>query len=302
MITSIDLISQQPYKCGNYMINMKNLLGLTALLCASVAMAAETVPAAAVAAAAKAAATAAALAAMPATTAVATPAPAPAPVATPAATPAPAPAPARAAAPVAKADPKADLKTDLKDEPKTAAKLAVKGSGCIVANFKSVALTVHEPLARSAKAFQWLQQNAGICSLDQLMFIRDNRASWLGTSDSPAMAALIDATVEAKAGNNPGLLAEIYGGRGKDAKLPPDNIRMSVEPMLPNMMPPPVQGYGYPPLPQSANSSQFQYPGGQAGAYGYPPPGYGAPQAYEAPQAYGAYPPGYGQPAQFPAR
>jgi hypothetical protein len=55
-------------------------------------------------------------------------------------------------------------------------------------------------------------------------------------------------------------------------------------------------------LTGGANSSQFQYPGGQAGAYGYPPPGYGAPQAYEAPQAYGAYPPGYGQPAQFPAR
>ncbi len=87
---------------------------------------------------------------------------------------------------------------------------------CFLSEFRHIALTTHEPISRSSATQNWLAKNVMSCSIEQLNFINANRASWLGTSDSPYFAYLLDSMVEYKTANKPEMLAQIFGSLGKE--------------------------------------------------------------------------------------
>ena len=69
---------------------------------------------------------------------------------------------------------------------------------CVVAEFKGIGLHSHDPLERSAKASQWLQRNGKACTLAQAITIKSNRATWLGTAETPMVMASIESMVESR--------------------------------------------------------------------------------------------------------
>ena len=73
---------------------------------------------------------------------------------------------------------------------------------CLVADFRTVSLSVHDPAARTVALRAWLNERAKNCSLESLEAIRANRAVWLGTADTPAIAGLIDRLVLVKANSD----------------------------------------------------------------------------------------------------
>lgn len=94
-------------------------------------------------------------------------------------------------------------------EPASAADVVKKGAArpvekreCLVADFRTISLSVHDPAARTAAVSAWLNERAKSCSLESLEAIRANRAIWLGTADTPVIAGLIDRLILAKANSD----------------------------------------------------------------------------------------------------
>lgn len=70
---------------------------------------------------------------------------------------------------------------------------------CAVADFRALALTVHNPTERLAAATQWLQLHGDACSLKDMALIKSSSPAWLGTADSPAIQQVMDRYYNAKA-------------------------------------------------------------------------------------------------------
>lgn len=85
------------------------------------------------------------------------------------------------------------------------------GPPCVVAEFRSLGLDVHDPAKRRTQAMTWLKKRAKNCSVDQLLMIRNNRSQWMGTADSATLAAEVDALLEVFAADNPQVAALLYG-------------------------------------------------------------------------------------------
>ena len=83
---------------------------------------------------------------------------------------------------------------------------------CRVAEFRALALSEHDPSARSTRVRSWLLEQARGCSLEKLSIIRDNRAVWLGTADTAELAALVDGFIEAQSTDGREILKNLYGG------------------------------------------------------------------------------------------
>ncbi len=96
------------------------------------------------------------------------------------------------------------------------AQASVPAPACFLSEFRHIALSTHEPITRSLVTQNWLAKNVMSCSIEQLNFINANRASWLGTSDSPYFAFLLDSMIEYKTANKPEMLAQIFGSLGKE--------------------------------------------------------------------------------------
>jgi hypothetical protein len=97
---------------------------------------------------------------------------------------------------------------------------AVVAPACAVAEFRSLALSVHDPAVRIVRVRAWLLERARGCSLEKLSMIRDNRAVWLGTADTAEMEALVDGFIEAQSPDNHEILKNLYGGTELSAKPP----------------------------------------------------------------------------------
>ena len=69
---------------------------------------------------------------------------------------------------------------------------------CVIAEFRLLALTHHDPLERQNKAIDWLQKNGSFCSPMQMSILVSSKASLLGTSDTVALGAVIDGIMERK--------------------------------------------------------------------------------------------------------
>jgi hypothetical protein len=88
---------------------------------------------------------------------------------------------------------------------------------CFIAEFRHIGLSIHEPIERSNQAKRWLTQNLTACSVEKLVVINANRASWLGTSDSSYFMNALDSMIEFKQAGKPEMAAQIYGSLAKEA-------------------------------------------------------------------------------------
>lgn len=108
-----------------------------------------------------------------------------------------------------------------------------RAGGCLVAEFRSLALLTHDVGERIAKVNAWLKQKGPRCTQAQLAAIASNRATWLGTADTIEVAGQVDGLIEAKIANDPDMMAAMYTSKGKEA-------RASVEVTQPPPAPAPV--------------------------------------------------------------
>jgi hypothetical protein len=81
---------------------------------------------------------------------------------------------------------------------------------CVIAEFRYIAMTHHDPQERLNKAIDWFQKNGLVCSPTQLSILISSKASLLGTSDGIAMDAVIDRIVEKRMGNDHSAVSRYY--------------------------------------------------------------------------------------------
>ena len=108
-----------------------------------------------------------------------------------------------------------------------------RAGGCLVAEFRSLALLTHDVSDRISKVNAWLKEKGPRCTTAQLAAIASNRATWLGTADTIDVAGQVDGLIEAKIANDPEMIAAMYTPKGKES-------RASVEVTRPPPAPAPV--------------------------------------------------------------
>ena len=69
---------------------------------------------------------------------------------------------------------------------------------CQTAEFREICLTAHDPLERKRRAKDWLVGHGAGCSIEKLLMLKANRQIWLGTADTPDLAAIIDVLINAR--------------------------------------------------------------------------------------------------------
>ena len=82
--------------------------------------------------------------------------------------------------------------------PAAAAPAAPPPPSCQTAEFREICLTAHDPLERKRRAKDWLVGHGAGCSIEKLLTLKSNRQIWLGTADTPDLAAIIDALIDAR--------------------------------------------------------------------------------------------------------
>ena len=87
---------------------------------------------------------------------------------------------------------------------------------CLVADFRYLALNTSDPIKRLKKAENWVKDNSKYCNSAKLVSIRNNRAQWLGTSDSTTIDAELGRQLEIAGDSSLEMQAALYG-----LKLPP---------------------------------------------------------------------------------
>lgn len=111
--------------------------------------------------------------------------------------------------------PAADAEADKTGEAAPAESPAKKATAepppCIVADFRAIGIDTQDAEKRRAKALAWINRRGKQCTPQQLLVMRNNRAQWLGTGDSAAAAAAIDALLEVFAATNPDIALLLYG-------------------------------------------------------------------------------------------
>ncbi|MFL2505100.1 MAG: hypothetical protein ACJ0Q2_08455, partial [Candidatus Azotimanducaceae bacterium] len=55
---------------------------------------------------------------------------------------------------------------------------------CDPADLKRLGLTTHDPRKRKSEVLGWLDKHESVCSISQLIFIKNRVQVWFGTSDS----------------------------------------------------------------------------------------------------------------------
>ncbi len=126
---------------------------------------------------------------------------------------------------------------------------------CLLADFRALALTTHEPAQRLTLALDWMNQHARHCTVDQLKVLNNYRPSWMGAADHPRLQGLIDSLIEAQTANDPEKLKALFT---PEVTQPPEEVTKTVTakptrapvaaPPAPTLNPM-IQGYVQPPLP-----------------------------------------------------
>ena len=107
----------------------------------------------------------------------------------------------------------AQAQTTLTPQPRGSGQAASAKSGsgsCLIAEFRLMALTTHDPQERQNKSIEWLQQNNANCSLMQLSILHSSKAALMGTADSMVLSAVFDTIMEKRLANNPEALNRYY--------------------------------------------------------------------------------------------
>jgi hypothetical protein len=126
---------------------------------------------------------------------------------------------------------------------------------CLLADFRALALTTHEPAQRLEMALDWMKQHARQCSIDQLKVLNNYRPSWMGAADHPKLQGMIDSLIEARTANDPEKLKALFTPEvspppvetQKSFTAKPIRTPATTQPMP--MLNPMIQGYVQPPLP-----------------------------------------------------
>ena len=115
---------------------------------------------------------------------------------------------------------------------------------CMVAEFKTLALSQEDVVLRNRQAQAWLQKNVARCTPEQLSAIKGNSPMWLGTALTPELAGLFEGAIEAKIAGNPALMGQLYESLGKEgtASVSTTKNPTARAPVVqpPALMPPPV--------------------------------------------------------------
>ena len=119
--------------------------------------------------------------------------------------------PAPAAPPSAAQNKPADAVPDSMPEAAPKKKAGAEPPPCIVADFRAIGIDTQDAEKRRARALSWIAQRGKQCTAQQLLVMRNNRSQWLGTGDSGAVAASIDALLEGFAATNPDIALLLYG-------------------------------------------------------------------------------------------
>lgn len=90
-------------------------------------------------------------------------------------------------------------------------KVGAEPPPCIVADFRAIGIDTQDAGKRRTRALNWIGQRGKQCTAQQLLVMRNNRSQWLGTGDSGAVAASIDALLEGFAVDNPDIALLLYG-------------------------------------------------------------------------------------------
>lgn len=118
---------------------------------------------------------------------------------------------------------------------------AAGAGGCLVAEFKTLSLSLDDVPLRTRTAQAWLQKNISRCSQEQLSAIKSNSPSWLGHALTPELAGLIEGAIEAKISGNPALMGQLYESLGKEGSASVVTTK-NPTPRAPVVQPQVVQG------------------------------------------------------------
>jgi hypothetical protein len=119
--------------------------------------------------------------------------------------------------------------------------------GCLVAEFRTMALKTHDVGQRVERVEAWLRKHGSSCTKQQLDAIKNNRPAWLGAADSPEVMGIIDGMLEAKISSNPELMAQFYEAKGREPVTTAEVF--SSTGYRPPPPPPPVKVVAPPPPP-----------------------------------------------------
>ena len=86
----------------------------------------------------------------------------------------------------------------------------VPAGACVIAEFRHLALTTHDPLERQNKAIEWLKTSGSFCSPMQMSILISSKAALLGTADSVTLGAVIDGIMEKRMGADHGAVSRYY--------------------------------------------------------------------------------------------
>jgi hypothetical protein len=114
--------------------------------------------------------------------------------------------------------------------------------GCLVAEFRTMALKTHDVIQRVERVEAWLRKHGGSCNKQQLDAIKNNRSAWLGAADGPEVMGVIDGMLEAKISNNPELMAQFYEAKGREPSTTAEvfsSTGFRSPPPPPKVVPPP---------------------------------------------------------------
>lgn len=104
-----------------------------------------------------------------------------------------------------------------KKNPLPVAPNAVNPYTCSIAEFRTLALTTHDPQERGDLAAQWLKANGPACTISQVLLLSSNRPQWLGSANTVKIAGVFDQIIENKLKNDPLALKYLYGSEGAAA-------------------------------------------------------------------------------------
>ena len=116
-----------------------------------------------------------------------------------------------------------------------------RAGGCLVAEFKTLALSLDDVPLRTRTAQAWLQKNISRCSQEQLSAIKSNSPSWLGHALTAELSGLIEGAMEAKISGNPALMGQLYESLGKEGSASVVTTKNPIA-RAPVVQPPTVQG------------------------------------------------------------
>lgn len=107
-----------------------------------------------------------------------------------------------------------------------------KPEGCVVGEFKAIALRGNTPDLKNEQIKQWLVSKGNGCNKVQKQIIMSNAPSWLGTAFSVEISGMIEGLYESEISKDESRMAEMYLSKGKSFK-PGMEVTKNPEPRPP---------------------------------------------------------------------